>query len=133
MARCLLNTGIPHSKVHVTLVEKLDFMRYSLEDQTLCPLTLQSVYDEDSCLEHTFRVEAIAIRTPTESVPSSIKQHYRNIALADTKFYSSDNIDIVLGMDVYKKVVIPGDISKPGLPDATNTIFGYSISGSYNS
>ena len=129
--RCLMNTGTPHSTILTTLVEKMGYATYKLNDEVLCPIKIVSDHDSIIGFEHTFRVGTNDIITPETSLPSSVANLYQNIALADDEFYRSDGIDAILGMDVHNRLVLPGMISQTGQPDATNTIFGYVISGSF--
>ena len=130
--RCLLNTGCPHSQVVTELVEEKGIEKHSMDDSSSCWLTLESVYDDSVVVEHLFRVADFDVVTPKISLPSSSASLFRNIALADAKFYKSDTIDVIIGMDLYNKIIIPGCIKKPGLPDAINSVFGYVITGTYS-
>ena len=47
------------------------------------------------------------------------------------EFYQCASIDVILGMDIYNRLVLPGTMSKTGQPDATNTVFGYVVSGAF--
>ena len=129
--RCLLNTGSPHSYVNKSLVEKYGLEKHLLDETSSCWLSLESLHDESVIVEHLFRVKEIDLITPTVSLPPSCADLFRNIALADSRFFRADSIEVVIGMDLYNKVLIPGHISKPGQPDAKNTIFGYVITGAY--
>lgn len=132
-ARCLLDSGVPLSRISHRLVEAWGITSLSLLDETICSLQLHSRHDEEVSLSATFRVtNRIALSTPSENIPSSLKQSYQNLQLADPEFFNRSSIDIVLGMDYWQKFTIPGDICKHGLPTAMNTIFGYAICGSYN-
>ena len=82
-------------------------------------------------VDHTFRVSKVDVVTPRSTLPSSVLTLYKNIQLADTDFNVADGIDCVLGMDTYHHLILPGTITKIGQPDATNTIFGYVVSGAF--
>ena len=129
--RCLLNTGSPHSQVCTPLVEEKGLERHSMDESSSCWMALESIYDNSVVVEHLFRVKDFDIITPNISLPASSASLYRNIALADPKFYLSDTIDIIIGMDLYNKIIIPGSIKKAGQPDAINSVFGYVITGTY--
>ena len=129
--RCLLNTGATRSTVSSALVEENRLQTFNLNDEVLCNLKLASLYDSHTVLEHTFRVTKIETKTPHTTLPSSMLSLYKNIQLADTDFNISDGIDCVLGMDTYHRLIIPGTLTKIGQPDATNTIFGYVVSGAF--
>ena len=132
LVRCLLNTGLPYSVVYGPIVEKSGFPSHKVDNMTLCSLTLESIHDSTMTLEHLFRTDdEMETITPSVSIPSSSAQLYRNIKLADPSFYQRDDIDFIFGMDLYSKVVIPGEIVRPGQPNIINTIFGYAVSGPY--
>ncbi|XP_065370928.1 uncharacterized protein LOC135963082 [Calliphora vicina] len=129
-ARCLLDSGSPISRVSKRLVDKLELTAYSLQGETICPITLKSRYDSNSKIEGTFRVDnRITTHTPTQSLPESYKKNFRDLFLADSKFYESASIDIIIGVDIYPKVICQGVFSRVGFPTAQSTIFGWTIYG----
>ncbi|KAM7356671.1 uncharacterized protein ACRADG_002324 [Cochliomyia hominivorax] len=129
-ARCLLDSGSAYSRVSKKLVDQLDLTGYTLKEETICPLIIKSRFDSTSKIEGTFRVDnRIALRTPSQSLPESYKKHFRDLFLADSKFYESASIDIVIGVDLYPKVICPGVFSRIGFPTAQSTIFGWVIYG----
>ncbi|KAM7345985.1 uncharacterized protein ACRADG_012031 isoform 1-T2 [Cochliomyia hominivorax] len=129
-ARCLLDTGSPVSRVAKGLIDKLDLMSYTLNKETICPIVLKSRYDSSSKIEGTFRVDhRIALHTPTQSLPETFRKNFRDMFLADSKFYEASSIDIVIGVDLYSKVICQGIISRTGLPTAQSTVFGWTIYG----
>lgn len=130
-ARCLLDSGSAISRISKRLVEKLNLTTLTLQDETICPLTLKSRFDSKSKIEGTFRVDnRLTLQTPTQSLSESFKSNFRDLFLADFKFYESAGIDVVIGVDLYPKVICEGVISKTGLPTAQSTIFGWTIYGS---
>ncbi|XP_065356130.1 uncharacterized protein LOC135950522, partial [Calliphora vicina] len=129
-ARCLLDSGSAISRVSKRLIDKLELTAYSLQGETICPLVLKSRYDSNSNIEGTFRVDnRITIHTPTQLLPESYKKNFRDLFLADSKFYESAAIDIVIGVDIYPKVICQGVFSRVGFPTAQSTIFGWAIYG----
>ncbi|XP_065370016.1 uncharacterized protein LOC135962172 [Calliphora vicina] len=128
--RCLLDSGSTVSRVSKRFVDKLNLTAFSLREETFCPIVLKSRFDPSSKIEGTFRVDnRITLRTPSESLPEHYKTHFRDMFLADSKFYESSSIDIVIGADLYPKIILEGVFSKPGLPSAQSTIFGWTIYG----
>lgn len=129
-ARCILDSASPISRISKKLVEKLDLTTLTLQDETICPLTLRSRFDSNSRIDGTFRVDnRLTIKTPTQSLPESFKRNFRDLFLSDSKFYESAGIDVVIGVDLYPKIICEGVISKTGLPTAQSTIFGWTIYG----
>ncbi|XP_065364585.1 uncharacterized protein LOC135961628 [Calliphora vicina] len=129
-ARCLLDSASTVSRVSKKFVDKLDLTAFTLREETICPITLKSRFDSSSKIEGTFRVDnRIALRTPSESLPENYKNHFRDMFLADSKFNESGSIDIIIGADLYPKVIREGFFSKTGFPTAQSTIFGWTIYG----
>lgn len=129
-ARCLLDSGSAMSRISKRLVEKLDLTTLTMCDETICPLVIKSRFDSNSKIEGTFRVDnRLTLKTPIESLDETFKKNFKDLFLADSKFYESAGIDIVIGVDLYPKVICEGVISKIGLPTAQSTIFGWTIYG----
>lgn len=129
-ARCLLDSGSPLSRVSKALVDKLELTAYTLHEETICPMVLKSRFDSSAKLEGTFRVDnRIALRTPAQSLSETYKKNFRDLFLADSKFYESASIDIIIGADLYPKVICQGVFSRVGFPTAQSTIFGWTIYG----
>lgn len=130
IVKCLLDSGSKSSFITSKIVDKLGLTTLALDDETICPLTLISIYDSDIRIETTLKMNnRVAIHTPSKSLPDSFKKKFQNIMLADSGFYKSGSIDIILGVDVYSKVIREGILSRDGLPTAQNTIFGWIIYG----
>ncbi|XP_065356224.1 uncharacterized protein LOC135950620 [Calliphora vicina] len=129
-ARCLLDSGSTVSRVAKKFVDKLDLTAFTLHEETVCPIVLKSRFDSSSKLEGTFRVDnRISIHTPSESLPESYKKNFRDLFLADSKFYESAPIDIIIGADLYPKVIREGVFSRTGFPTAQSSMFGWTIYG----
>ena len=129
--RCLLDTGSAYSVVYPEVVKQAGFETHTVDSISLCQLVLESIHDKDVKLQHFFRLKAFERITPAFSLPADCTGPYRNITLADADFFKSDDVDVIIGMDIYSKVVIPGHIGKSGQLQAINTIFGYAVSGRY--
>lgn len=132
-ARCLLDTGSKMSSISSKFVEKIGLTTLALDEETICPVILESHHDSDCKVKATLKVNnRIAIRTPTESLPESLRNKFHNLLLADREFYKSSPIDIVLGVDNSSRIMSEGMINKSGLPTAQNTIFGWVLYGSFS-
>ena len=76
-----------------------------------------------------FRVDnRLTMITPSRSVDESIKKKFPHMFLSDSEFYRSRSIELVLGADIFSKVIQEGMIQMGG-PVAQNTIFGWVLSG----
>lgn len=133
-ARCLLDSGSTVSRVLKRLTDSKNLTTLTLDKESLCPLTLTSRFDSARKVEAMMKVDSrVNIKTPSKDLPADFKDNYVNLCLADSKFYERSTIDIIIGADLYTKIVIEGTISRPGLPTAINTIFGWAIYGPYSS
>ena len=68
---------------------------------------------------------------PSRSVPFSKKwKHLVGLPLADSDFGVPRSVDILLGGDVFSRVVIQGPVlGPPGTPSKINTCFGWALTG----
>lgn len=132
-ARCLLDSGSRMSCISKRFVEKIELTTLELDNEIICPVTLWSCVDSHRKIDVTLRVNnRITTRTPKESLPDSIKGHFTNVVLADKHFYKSSSVDIILGVDVYSKIISDGIFIRAGLPTAQNTIFGVVLFGAFS-
>ncbi|XP_075150644.1 uncharacterized protein LOC142224743 [Haematobia irritans] len=132
-ARCLLDSGSPVSRISKKFVDKFNLITLTLKDETICPLTLQSRFNANLTIEGTFRVDnRINTITPAESLQESFRSHYPHLFLADPSFSKSGCIDIVIGVDIYPRVMSEGTLMRHGLPTAQNTVFGWVVYGSFS-
>ncbi|XP_058980091.1 uncharacterized protein LOC131803094 [Musca domestica] len=132
-ARCLLDSAARMSYVSQRLLDKLGVVCLELDKETICPLTLWATAELSRSIDVTLRVNhRIGTLTPKKSLPDSIKEHFANFILADKFFNVSAPIDIVLGVDVYARIVLDGMYAKPGLPTAQSTLFGIVLYGTFN-
>lgn len=130
-ARCLLDSGSKHNFISKAIVDMLKLTTLELEGEVICPITLHSCVDSHFMLKSTMRVNnRISSRTPNISVPESIQAHFTNLVLADKNFHKPSSIDMILGVDLYSRILRDGPFQRPGLPTAQNTALGIIIFGS---
>ncbi|XP_075162899.1 uncharacterized protein LOC142235534 [Haematobia irritans] len=129
-ARAILDACSSTSKISKHLVAELKLPTTLLGEDTICSVTLCSRQPPYPSLEIAMQVNnRISMNTPQKSVDGSIVAKLPNIILADPQFYKSGPVAIVLGSDVYARVIQPGLLpSNGGLPVAMNTIFGWVLS-----
>lgn len=122
------------SKISKMLVDERDLPTTKLGEETICAVTLCSRHAPNPTLQTTMKVNNhISMITPNKSIDSSISVKFSNLILADPKFYQSKTFDIVLGADVYGKIIQPGLLPSTGdLPVAISTIFGWVLCGTCN-
>ncbi|XP_023312157.1 uncharacterized protein LOC111692395, partial [Anoplophora glabripennis] len=139
--RALLDSGSQASFITSDCANRLDLPK------SLTSLSVQGVNQMTSstlgtlkCLvkppnASAFEIEMIVIPNICNTVPSS-KKYFQSIksishlSLADPDCGGSGVVDILLGADVYARVLKPGLIKgKQGEPSAINTIFGWVLIG----
>lgn len=119
------------SRIARGFADKHKIARLTLREETICALTLYSRHDSSVKIEGTFRVDnRIAMKTPLESLPEDYHKHFPHLLFADPDFHKSAGIDIVIGVDLYPRVMSEGVYSRSALPTAQSTIFGWAIYGS---
>ncbi|XP_052850681.1 uncharacterized protein LOC128261172 isoform X2 [Drosophila gunungcola] len=102
----------------------------SVGDDKVCNATIQSKCGTTK-MEVVFKVEPkVGIRTPTRTLNDAVRTKFKGIQLADERFYLPATISVILGADVYPKVIQSGFLMvDEGLPVAQKTVFGWIISG----
>ncbi|XP_059219975.1 uncharacterized protein LOC131998181 [Stomoxys calcitrans] len=130
--RAVIDTCSSFSKISSKLVNELDLSIARLGDESICSVTLQSRQPSQPTIQATMKVNnKISMNTPTKSIDSIIATRFSNLNLADPQFFKSRSIAMVLGADLYSKLILNGLIpSNNGLPVAMNTIFGWVLAGS---
>ncbi|XP_075150778.1 uncharacterized protein LOC142224886 [Haematobia irritans] len=132
-ARCLLDSGVRMSSIAKKYVDKLGLMTLELDNETICPVVLSSCVDPSFVIETTLKVNSrICTITPKRSLPETIANNFSNLVLADKKFFRSSSIDIVLGADIFSRIIRDGVITRAGLPTAQNTSLGIIIYGTFS-
>lgn len=104
--RCLLDSGSKYSSISSKLVDRLKLVSYTLNHETICPVTLRSVYDTSIQITSTLRVNnRISLHTPSKSLPSLYATKFDNMMLADAGFFKSGPVNIILGADTYPREI----------------------------
>lgn len=68
--RCLLDSGSRHSSISSKIVDALGLTTLTLDDETICPVSLCSIYDANIIFDITLRMNnRIGTITPVKSVP----------------------------------------------------------------
>lgn len=67
--------------------------------------------------------------TPASPIPTNLQESYVGLELADPTFFLPGAVALVLGPEVYSRIILPRVISQPGLPTAQYSIIGWIISG----
>ncbi|XP_063900416.1 uncharacterized protein LOC135119984 [Zophobas morio] len=91
---------------------------------------LRSKYSSESLKVNAVVLTSIANKLPTLPLPTSIRQKFMEIDLADSSFDQPSKIDFLIGADIYPHILSPHSphiIS--GNPSAIRTLFGWIIMG----
>ncbi|XP_075163060.1 uncharacterized protein LOC142238082 [Haematobia irritans] len=132
-ARCLLDSASKMSSISKQFIKQFDMTTLELDNETICPVTLWSCVDSGFKLDATLRVHSrINTTTPKESLPDNIKNHFDHLMLADPHFHKSSSVDIVIGVDIFSRIIREGIFIRTGLPTAQNTSFGIVIYGTFS-
>lgn len=85
-------------------------------------------------LEVVLKVEPnIRILTPIRAVSDAVRARFSDIQLADEPFHVPAIISLILGADMYPKIIHQGFLNvDEGLPAEQKTEFGWIISGACN-
>uniref|UniRef100_A0A0A1XQH6 Protein dopey-1 homolog n=1 Tax=Zeugodacus cucurbitae TaxID=28588 RepID=A0A0A1XQH6_ZEUCU len=100
--------------------------------QTVCSITIGSPRNKGLKLE----AEALVLPKltgllPSRSINPSIVKRLPNIPLADNNFHTSQKVDLLIGGDIYPKIILNGVKSKIfGSLIAQRTVFGWILTGS---
>lgn len=94
-------------------------------------LTIRSKFDDSV----RFNIQPVVVNRitnelPTAKIDASRLDYLNNIPLADCNYFTPANIDLILGADVFARIVGPNTISRAaGEPVAIETLLGYIIVG----
>ncbi|XP_049306025.1 uncharacterized protein LOC125776629 isoform X1 [Bactrocera dorsalis] len=100
--------------------------------QSVCSITIGSPRNKSLRLE----AEALVLPKltgllPSRSINSSILKRLPNIPLADNNFHTSQKVDLLIGADLYPKIILNGvKLKISGSLVAQRTVFGWIITGS---
>ena len=96
---------------------------------TICSVKVRPTAGQEKEVELTLRVDdRIDIVTPTDMLDETVAARYSNMILADKEFYVSRPVSIILGANVYSRIIQQGIIMPAGPVLLQNAIFGWLIS-----
>ena len=128
--RLLLDQCAPVSRITWALVEQLQLPTVRIDGHSICSVKVRPMAGQEKAVELTLRVnDRIDIVTPTDMLDETVAARYSNMILADKDFYVSRPVSIILGANVYSRIIQECIImaGRPVLPQ--NSIFGWLISG----
>lgn len=129
--RALIDTGSAISRISKTIVSKLGIETSRTDSMLMCQVVIRANSDSHTRINTCFRVDSrIHMKTPIKSLPDTFKAKFFNLVLADPTFFESSPIAIVLGADIYPKIILGGVMpNHEGITIAQNSVFGWLISG----
>lgn len=147
--RCLIDSGsmtsfisekaasrlkLPQSAISLD-IRGLDSMSSTVESASIT-FCCKPVHTPSPILQvDAVIVNKICDQLPCTPVCTKEWNHVNNLCLADPLFAKPGNIDVLLGADIFSKIILNGRITsnEDNIPDAINTIFGYVILGKTSS
>lgn len=128
--RAALDPCCSVSYICENLVHQLRLPVLSMDRSGYCRVNICSSHDAEQKISVTAKVTKMkGIKTPLESAPDQIREHFAGLQLADPRFNVSAAVALVLGPEVTPQIIKGRIHSSPGLPLAQYTIFGWVISG----
>ncbi|XP_058986802.1 uncharacterized protein LOC131806570 [Musca domestica] len=126
--RALLDPCAGNSRICISLVQSLRLQTIPLGPDRFVQCTLASSYNDSQKLLVSARVTELRhIVSPSESASEEIANHYEGMMLADPQFFKAARIVLVLGAEVYPKVMKAQTYSSQGFPWSQLTIFGWIV------
>ncbi|XP_036346879.1 uncharacterized protein LOC118756214 [Rhagoletis pomonella] len=131
LVRALINPCAATSIIALDLAQELKLCLTAVGNQRGCFMKLRGKHGNSA----TITLHAVAVRnyrqqTPLKSLDATVAAPYNNIKLADPHFHIAAPVRLVLGAEVFPKMLlgaIPAGTLGPLL--AQNTIFGWVLSG----
>nr|XP_041633544.1 uncharacterized protein LOC121503298 [Drosophila kikkawai] len=121
----LIDPCTPVSCIDSSLAASLRLATTAVGGEQICSATVGSKTNAHVRLDLVFKV-----RTPIRQLDETVRAYFKDITLADKRFYLPATISVVLGADVYPKVMQHGFLKvQDGLPVAQRTVFGWVLSG----
>jgi len=132
LIRALIDPCSERSLIAEPVVRRLKLPTIKFGDLKLCSITIQPHFNEHFDLRVNAKVTQVQYSTPAQDVEPGVAKAFENIVLADHKFYERSSCGLVLGGDVYSKLIKPGilPLNKNPLLTAQNSVLGYFLSGS---
>ena len=121
--------GIPLTKTNISL-RALGGISVGSSSYT-GHIMLQGKKEDETCSIQVFIVRATGIVTPSVDLKRNDWKHLSDLDLADPEFFKSKPVDVVLGVNVFAKIILK-DLRKGPLhcPIAQKTQLGWIVLGS---
>jgi len=130
--RVILDACCSVSRINASLATSLGLSVTRMGADSACTAIIRAKTDATVRLEVVLNMEPhMHATTQDKDLPCDIVKRFTNIALANNLFYRRTTTPLVLGANVFQRVIRPGLLpSVNGDPEAQNTVFGWILSGS---
>ncbi|XP_073814336.1 uncharacterized protein [Musca autumnalis] len=130
--RAIIDQCARQSQVCTSLVHDLRLPCSQIDGTQYSRFSITSTYDPSQSVTVTARVSDLThVSTPAEAIPERVRESYLGLPLADPHFYVVGRVGLLLGPELYTKVMTSRVQVFPGLPMAQYSIFGWVLSGVY--
>jgi len=119
------------SSIDASLATAFPLPTTNVGDESICTAKIRSKVDEAIKLEVVLKIKPnVRIRTPIRALSETVIKKFRELPLAGERFHRLVTISLILGADVYTKLIQSGfHMVDEGLPVAQKTMFGWFLSG----
>lgn len=127
--KCFESLSLPHKKSNIVIS---GFSNVTVTKVTgVTELRIRAHNDHNATYTlKTLIVPHITCDLPKQQVPTDILENYKHLSLADPEFGTPGPIDVLIGADIYFKLLTGHIISNKDFPCAVGTKLGWLISGS---
>ncbi|XP_059222522.1 uncharacterized protein LOC131996725 [Stomoxys calcitrans] len=129
--RALIDTGSAVSRIAKAIVTKHHLLTSRMGESEMCQIVFRAHSGNTTKISMCARVDnRISMVTPISTLSMAFKEKFLNLVLADPDFLESNPISIVLGADIYPKLILSGVIpTGEGSLMAQNSTLGWLVSG----
>jgi len=125
----LIDPCTPTGSIDGSLAAAFRLPTTNVGDESICTAKIRSKVVEAIKLEVILKIESnVRIRTPIRALSESVVKKFKELPLTNDRFHRPATISLILGADVYPKVIQPGFMVDEGLPVAQKTVFGWILS-----
>ncbi|XP_065370748.1 uncharacterized protein LOC135962783 [Calliphora vicina] len=132
LERAVIDPSAEFSITSDEVVKRLNVRTVKVGKTERCLITIRGNFGMSTTVETYAQVRRdYCVITPTKSLDDSIVDEFLGLQLADPQFNVSSKAHLILGSDVYPRIIKNGIAGGTfGKPFAQFSIFGYIISGS---
>ncbi|XP_041451672.1 uncharacterized protein LOC121405130 [Drosophila obscura] len=126
----LIDPCTPVSCIDAEVARELKLPTTCIGDERVCTAMIRAKIG-DFKVEAVFKIEPrLRVRTPIRQLSDTVRARFDDLRLANEQFHKPTTISLVLGADLYPRVIQPGFLARAdGLPVAQSTVFGWIVSG----